>query len=97
MVRGAAPAMNRIVLFTQPGCISCELMKVLLEAKGIVFEERDINVDDAARHEMVDVYDSRETPTLVLFEGEAHHVVTGFDPELLDQIFSAAPSSETNS
>src|ERR1700721_963543 len=34
--------MSRVLLFTQPGCLSCELMKIFLEAKGITFEERDI-------------------------------------------------------
>ena len=84
-----------LVLFTQPGCISCELMKVLLDAKGIAFEERDISVDADARREMIEVHDSRETPTLVIFENESAQVIPGFDPDLLDQIFSAAPSSDT--
>ena len=33
---------TRVLFFTQPGCLSCELMKVFLEAKEIPFEERDI-------------------------------------------------------
>ena len=35
----------RVLLFTQSGCLSCELMKIFLEAKGIAFEERDIGAD----------------------------------------------------
>jgi glutaredoxin len=87
----------RLLLYTQPGCISCELIKVLLEAKGVAFEERDIIADAEARRDMVDVYDSRETPTLVLFEGEEQHVITGFDPDFLDQIFSASSPDSKDS
>jgi glutaredoxin len=82
-------------MFTQPGCISCELTKTLLEAMGVAFEERDIIADREACREMVDVYDSRETPTLVIFDGDEQHVITGFDPDLLDQLFSSAPSSDS--
>ena len=48
----------RIVFFTQPGCLSCELMKMFLEAKEIAFEERDISTDREARREMTEEHDS---------------------------------------
>jgi len=81
----------KAVLFTQPGCLSCELMKVFLEAKEIAFEERDISVDLEARNLMMEQHGSNETPTLVLVVGEAEEVIIGFDPELLDQFLSSAP------
>jgi glutaredoxin len=85
--------MPRLVLFTQPGCFSCELMRVYLEAREISYEERDISANLEARQAMTQDYDSNETPTLVLFSGEEHEVITGFDPALLDQILDPAPSS----
>lgn len=84
-----------VVLFTQPGCLSCELMKVYLEAREIVFEERDITSDSQARSEMLELYDSPTTPTLVVTSSEFPEVVVGFDPERLDQLLSPAPSSDT--
>jgi len=81
----------KAVLFTQPGCLSCELMKVFLEAKEIAFEERDISVDLEARNLMMEQHGSNETPTLVLVVGDAEEVIIGFDPELLDQFLSSAP------
>jgi arsenate reductase-like glutaredoxin family protein len=39
----------KIFLFTQSGCLNCEVMKIFLEAKGIAFEERNMSCDDAAR------------------------------------------------
>jgi len=85
---------NRIVLFTQPGCLSCELMTIFLEAKEVIFEQRDISSSEEARAAMINQYGSHETPTLVLYSGETWEVVTGFDPELLDQLFDSGPSSD---
>ena len=85
----------RIVIFTQPGCLSCELMKVFLEAREINFEEHDITADPAARQLMTGKYDSAETPTLVVFSGNTEEVITGFDPERLDHFLDRAPSSDS--
>ena len=79
-----------IVLFTQPGCLSCELMKVYLEARELAFSERDITADPAARQEMIDEHNSLTTPTLVVFAGETAEVIVGFDPERLDELLAAA-------
>ena len=81
--------MTRILLFTQPGCLSCELMKVFLEAHQLAFEERD-TTDDAARRELIETYESNTTPTLVILTDSGFNVIEGFDPELLDQALSAA-------
>jgi glutaredoxin-like protein NrdH len=83
-----------LILFTQPGCLSCELMKIYLEARELAFSERDISTDPAARQEMVDVHDSLTTPTLVVFSGETVEAIVGFDPERLDELLTAAQSSE---
>jgi glutaredoxin len=84
----------RIVLFTQPGCFSCELMKIFIEAKELAFEERDAS-DPAIRQEMREKYESNEIPTLVLVSGDSHEVIPGFDPDLLDQLLDAAPSPDS--
>ena len=55
-------------------------MRMFLEAKEIAFEERDISTDREARREMTEQHDSTETPTLVIFSGEATEVIIGFDP-----------------
>jgi len=82
--------MIRILLFTQPGCLSCELMRVYLEARQIAFEESDISTDSVARRMMMETYGGEETPTLVVFSGDTHHVVSGFDPARLDQLLDSA-------
>lgn len=85
---------TRILFFTQPGCLSCELMKVFLEAREVAFEERDISRDLDARREMTAQHGSRETPTLVIFSGDAQEVVVGFDPVRLDQLLGSGPLSD---
>jgi len=78
-------------MFTQPGCLSCELMRVYLEAREIPFEEHDITADPEARRIMTEEVGSVETPT-ILIDSE---IVTGFDPVRLDQLLDPAPSSDS--
>jgi len=80
----------QVLLFTQPGCLSCELMRIYLEAREVVFEEHDIT-DPEIRRMMTETYDSTETPTLVV-DGE---VIPGFDPAMLDQLFDSDSSSDS--
>ena len=83
--------MPQVLFFTQPGCLSCELMRVYLEAREIAFEEHDVSSDLEARRSMMNTYNSEETPTLVI----GAEVVTGFDPELLDRLLDPASSSDS--
>jgi glutaredoxin len=80
---------SRILLFTQPGCLNCEVMKIFLEAKELVFEERDMS-DPSARLELLETYHSRTAPTLVVLTSEGAEVIEGFDPDRLDRFLSAA-------
>lgn len=82
--------MPRVILFTQPGCLSCELMRIYLEARAIPFEERDITTDPDSRRTMTETYDSTETPTMVIGD----EVITGFDPARLDQFLDSVSSSD---
>jgi glutaredoxin len=83
--------MPQIVLYTQPGCFLCELMRIYLEARELAFEEHDISKDPEARRVMTETYGSNETPTM-LIDGE---VLIGFDPSLLDQILDRPSSSDS--
>ncbi|HET6176301.1 MAG TPA: glutaredoxin family protein [Candidatus Sulfotelmatobacter sp.] len=85
----------KIVLFTQPGCLSCELLKVYLEAREFAFEEHNISTDLEARRIMMEEHDSTQTPTLVIVSDEVQEVVVGFDPVRLDQLLDPAPSSDS--
>jgi glutaredoxin len=80
----------RMLLFTQPGCLNCEVMKIFLEAKEVAFEERDMSRDPAARVELLEIYHSRTAPTLVILSSKGAEVIEGFDPDRLDRFLSAA-------
>ncbi len=82
-------------MFTQPGCLSCELTKIYFEANEVAVEERDISKDAAARREMIDDHGSTETPTIVFITEDAYEVVVGFDPTRLDQLLHGTPSSDS--
>jgi glutaredoxin-like YruB-family protein len=73
---------RKIVLFTQPDCPPCQVMKILLVERGVPYEERDIIADPAAVRELTEKYSSHSTPRLVIGE----EVIIGFDPERLDEI-----------
>ena len=81
---------TRFLLFTQPGCLNCEVMKIFLEAKEIVFEERDMSLDAAARTELLEIYHSNIAPTLVILTPAGAEVIEGFDPGRLDRFLAAA-------
>ena len=72
----------KVVIFIQPDCPPCHVVKLFLEEKGVAFEARDITVDPAAVLELTEKYKSHSTPTLVIGE----EVMIGFDPERLDEI-----------
>jgi glutaredoxin-like YruB-family protein len=72
----------RVVVFTQPDCPPCMVVKMFLTEKGVVFEERDITVDADAVRELTEKYGSHSTPTLVIGD----EVMIGFNPERLDEI-----------
>ena len=84
----------RVLMFTQHGCPSCELMRVFLEAREIAFEERNISTDREAYRAMIAQYESEETPTLVVVSDGGEEVIIGFDPQRLDQLLAREPSSD---
>jgi glutaredoxin len=59
-------------------------VKAYLSARGIEFEERDVSSDAKAVRELVETYQSRSTPTLVI----GQEVMIGFDPERLDELLA---------
>lgn len=73
-----------VILFTQPDCPPCRWAKSYMSDKGIPYEERDISCDPQAVEDLVEKYQSRSTPTLVIGD----EVMIGFDPERLDQILA---------
>jgi len=72
----------RVILFTQPDCPPCHIVKLFLTERGVAFEERDISRNATAMRELTEKYNSHSTPTLVI----GNEVMVGFNPERLDEI-----------
>ena len=75
-------AQPKVVLFTQPDCPPCHVVKEFLSERGIVFEERDVTRDPSAAQDLLEKHKSHSTPTLLI----ADEVMIGFDPDRLDQL-----------
>jgi arsenate reductase-like glutaredoxin family protein len=83
------PMPTQIFFFTQPGCISCDIVRIFLEAKQIIFEERDMSLESTSR-ELLEKYHSHTAPTVVVLTASSAEVIEGFDPDRLDHLLPAA-------
>lgn len=72
----------KIILYSHRDCPPCHILKLLLEEKGVVYEERDLTASPDLANELMERYHSHCTPTLVIGE----EVIIGFNPERLDEI-----------
>jgi glutaredoxin len=82
-------AQKRVILYSQPSCPPCFAAKNFLKAREIAFEYKDVMNDPQAFRELMD-HNSRSTPTIVVGEGAAAHVMIGFDPDELDRLLAEA-------
>lgn len=73
---GAVETVQPLVMYTQPGCASCETAEAWLEEHGITVTVLDIRSDYQILYEFLDT-GSRTTPTLVWRDQTRE----GFDPE----------------
>ncbi|WP_080846756.1 glutaredoxin family protein [Cytobacillus gottheilii] len=74
--------MTSIIFYTQPDCPPCEITKTFLKEYGFSYELKDIKADPKARKELIEVYQSYSTPTLVIGE----EIITGFNLERLKEV-----------
>ncbi|MCM3600372.1 thioredoxin family protein [Robertmurraya korlensis] len=68
--------MNKVTLYTQPGCPPCEFTKNFFTDQNISYEVKDIKKDSSARDELIKL-GSYSTPTIVI-NGD---VIIGFEQE----------------
>ncbi len=77
-------SVKKVVIYTQPDCSPCDTAKEFLKKKGVSFEEHNVREEPNAVMEMVQKYQSRSTPTIVVGE----EVLIGFDPDRLEKLLS---------
>jgi len=75
---------NNITLYTAPGCVYCQMAKDFFKLNNIVYEEKDISVDDKARDEMIEKSDQLGAPVIDI-DG---NIIIGFDKEKLSALLN---------
>ncbi|PPA72218.1 glutaredoxin family protein [Jeotgalibacillus proteolyticus] len=68
--------MHKVVLYTQPQCPPCEIVKKFLQAYEISFQEINIKKDENSKQYMINKLQSYSTPTIVV---DNDHVIRGFN------------------
>jgi glutaredoxin len=77
---------HAITLFTQAACEYSEMVRLHLESRGQRWTERDLDLDPAARQDLIDLGASG-TPVTVI-DGE---VVVGYDEDSIDELLGFEP------
>lgn len=81
--------MNKVTLYTQPGCPPCEFTKNFFNDQKISFELKDIKKDASARNELIKL-GSYSTPTIVINE----EVIIGFEEERIVKALGLSNKNE---
>ncbi|MBI4133545.1 glutaredoxin family protein [Candidatus Uhrbacteria bacterium] len=71
--------MKKVTIYTTPTCTYCKMTKDYFQKNNVLYEERDVTTDDAAREEMIGKSHQMGVPVIDI-EGE---IIVGFNrPEL---------------
>lgn len=77
---------HEIILYASGSCEFSEMVRLHLESRGQTYSEKDVDADQQARQEMIDL-GAAGTPVTVI-DGEA---VIGFDEESIDGLLGFEP------
>jgi len=78
----------KVTVYTSKGCAYCKMLKSFLKEKGVKYEEKLIDEDDAAREEVVKLSEGQMgTPFSVIKtdEGKTEKIV-GFDKGKFEEV-----------
>lgn len=75
-----------VVLYTVPGCLSCDAARDYLKRRGITFQEINVEGDPAAQKAMKDKVGALAVPTLLI----GNRVLKGFVEVMLERELQAA-------
>lgn len=67
--------MNKVEVYSHPGCGFCQQAKALLRARGIEYQELDVALDQQLMSEMVSRTGGRTLPQIVIND----RAIGGFD------------------
>lgn len=73
---------NKIIIYTTPGCAYCQTAKEFFRQNNISYEEKDVSVDDKAREEMVAKSGQLGAPVIDI-DGK---IIVGFDEAAIKEL-----------
>ncbi|MEK3800087.1 glutaredoxin domain-containing protein [Peribacillus sp. FSL H8-0477] len=76
--------MTDVVLYTQPDCPPCKIVKLFFKENNITYTEKDIRADSAAMNELTNKYGSYSTPTVIIKD----EVIIGFEIDKMKKALS---------
>lgn len=74
--------MKKVVVYTTPACVYCQMVKAFLIKKGIKYEEKNVATDTKAREEMIKASGQMGVPVVVV----GKDIVVGFDKGTLEHL-----------
>lgn len=69
--------MAKITIYTTPTCVYCKMTKEFFKEHNVIYEEKDVSIDEKARNEMVEKSGQMGVPVIDI-DGK---IVVGFDQE----------------
>ena len=74
--------MAKVIIYTTPTCIYCQMTKKFFKDNNIVYEEKDVSTDEKARDEMIEKSGQLGVP-MINIDG---NIIIGFDKEKLSEL-----------
>lgn len=76
--------MPKITIYTTLTCTYCKMTKAFFKENGVLYEEKDVTIDDKAREEMIQKSGQMTVP-LIDIDGK---LVVGFNKKQLSELLS---------
>lgn len=67
--------MSKVTIYTTPTCVYCKMTKAFFKENNVVYEEKDVSTDAAARDEMIAKSNQMGVPVIDI-DGQ---ILVGFD------------------
>ncbi len=83
---GEVAKAHPVTLYVIPECDTCDLVRLLLQKRGIPFAERDVERDPSLQRELRELSGATKVPTVLI----GQEAMPGFDRVLLQQRLSEA-------
>ncbi|MEC2075188.1 glutaredoxin domain-containing protein [Metabacillus fastidiosus] len=75
---------KKIIVYTQPECPPCQIVKQFLQHHNFSFEEIDITKNEEARLKLINEFKATSTPTVTVDD----EIVIGFNLQKLEHLLN---------